>query len=118
MELAETTLYEFNKANMAQIKPLDVFFLNKRCIEAVKSFENSKYTMLLSNEKRDYTVFHSINMTKEGLGKELFELLNSRGKVIDFTKQENGSWEIWIRYPDNDNVVFYYFDYDWGVVEA
>lgn len=117
MELAKTTLYEFNKANMAQIKPLEILFLNGRCIEAAKSFD-SKYTMLLSNEKKDYTVFNNISMTKEGLGKELFELLNSRGKVTDFTRQENGAWEIWVRYPDNEDVLFYYFDYDWGVVEA
>ena len=78
-----------------------------------------KYWMLLSNENRDYTVFSfkdrdNINKFK----KEFFETLTNRGDVLEIEKQENNSYEIWIREKyTKENKVYYFFDYSFGVIE-
>lgn len=112
------TLYDFNKQGMAQLNPLDPIDFNRRTSDMVKDiFERSKYWMLLSNERKDYTVF--ILLTEEGTLKELRPTLQNRGKVIDITKQPDNNYEIWIRDPATDeNFVYYLFDYSFGIIQA
>lgn len=124
--MAEITLgdlYQFNKSAMSQIKPLDPIAFNK-AINEVASYivdesvlHDKKYWMLLNNERKDYTVIHPF--TVDGMASELAETLTNRGAVLDATKQEDGSYEIWIRDPETDeNFVYYLFDYTNGIVEA
>jgi hypothetical protein len=111
-------LYEFNKQGMAQEKPLDVIDFNRQIINMVEDVAaRSKYWMLLCRERNDYTVF--IILTKEGTVSEILETLLNRGLILAIDKQKDGNYEIWIRDRDtNENFVYYFFNYEFGIVKA
>lgn len=114
------SLYDFNKTNMAQIKPYDPIVLNKICIQVAEDiwYNASPYWMLLCRERNDYTIFHIVH-NKEELQKAIFECLNNRGYVLDITKQPDDNYEIWIRdFDTNDNVAYYLFDYNNAIIEV
>ena len=124
--MAEITLgdlYQFNKSAMAQIKPLTPqsfdsltsqvasYIINESLIH------NKTYWMLLNNERKDYSIIHPL--TEVGILPEIRETLQNRGLVVDISKQEDGSYEIWIRDPETkENFVYYLFDYTNGIIEA
>lgn len=114
-------LYDFNKVNMAQIKPYDPIVLNRMCgriADDLWALEKPTYWMLLCRERNDYTVFR-IESDKEELKSALVECVSNRGMVLDISKQEDGAYEIWIRDIDTkDNVVYYLFDYNGGIIEV
>lgn len=116
-----TTLYEFNKENMAQIQPYDPIVLNTMCKKVADDiWENDKpaYWMLLCRERNDYTIFR-LERNKEELYLALVECLSNRGKVLDITKQKDSNYEIWIRdFDTNENVVYYLFNYNNGMIEV
>ena len=118
-ELNLGTLYDLNKQAMSTQEPLGLFEFNldtDTMMSDVAS-RNYKYWMLLSNERKDYTVF--IVKTREGTLKELRECLQNRGQVLSIDKQEDGNYEIWIRdYDTQENFVYYFFDYRFGIIEA
>lgn len=117
------TVYDINKQGMDMYDPLDVIAINVKVAEMAKeiySREGSlKYWMLLSNENRDYTVFlfkDRDNISK--FKKEFVETLVNRGDVLEIEKQENNSYEIWIREKfTHENKVYYFFDYNFGIIE-
>lgn len=114
------SLYEFNKTNMAQIKPYDPIVLNEITTQVAEDiwYSASSYWMLLCRERNDYTIFHIHNDKKE-LQKAILECLNNRGYILDITKQPDDNYEIWIRdFDTNENVVYYLFDYNNAVVEV
>ena len=117
-----TSLYEFNQVNMAQIPPLDTIALKKLCIEAMSEIAIGSYWMLLNRETYNFTLFvNDDKLSRAEKGEALFNTLCNRGKVTDFTKQPNGAWEIWIRVPTvngSADLVYYFFNYDLGVVEV
>ena len=122
------SLYEFNKANMAQIKPYDPIVLHRLCgkvageiWDGIFSSEEPKlktYWMLLCKERSDYTGFcieHDVNE----LASAITECLTNRGYVLDITRQDDGNYEIWIRdFDTNENVVYYLFDYNNAIIEV
>lgn len=124
----EVNMYDFNKANMAQIEPLDIIALKRLCIEAMGEIAIGSYWMLLNRELHDYTLFvNNGELGEISRGEALFTTLINRGKVTDFTKQPNGAWEIWLRIPvvntqenkeSTIDVVYYFFNYDAGIVEV
>ena len=124
----EINMYDFNKANMAQIEPLEVEAVIRLCIDAMKEIAIGSFWMLLNRETYDYTVFvNENNYNEEQRGLALYATLVNRGKVVDFTKQPNGAYEIWVRVPVINNVtgekaeadiVYYFFNYDMGIVEV
>jgi len=113
------TVYDINKNLMKDENPLDPIALNiaikKTCDDILSSFKT--YWMLLSNERKDYTVFiikNSINLEQE-----LKETIQNRGQVLDITRQEDGNFEIWVRDPETEeNFVYYLFDYTFGIIEV
>ena len=111
-------LYQFNQQGMAQEKPLDAIEFNIKVTEMVEDIATrSKFWMLLSNERKDYTVF--IILTTEGTYYEMIPTLRNRGEVLSIDKQEDGNYEIWIRDPDTkENFVYYLFDYTFGIIQA
>lgn len=117
-ELTLGTLYDFNKQAMAQEKVLDPIQFNKKTAElAAWMEEHSQYWMLLCHERRDYTIF--IPLTFNGILSELRECLSNRGQILSIDKQENGSYEIWIRdLATNENFAYYLFDYRDGIIKA
>ena len=113
------TLYDMNKQLIAKEPPFDSILLNKKVKNMVTDIIERKkqYWMLLCNERKDYTVF--IPLTLEGTVKELIETLLNRGEIISIEKQEDNNYEIWIRDPDTqENFVYYFFDYTFGIIKA
>lgn len=114
-------LYEFNKVQMSQVPPLDVIWLGRHCSEVAQEMINSKskFWMLLCRERNDYTIFWIKNDNKNKFGADLFETLNNRGIIIDFTKQPDNNYEVWVRDNlTNENFVYYLFDYSNAIVEV
>lgn len=118
------TLYDFNKANMAQIKPYDIITLKRLCKKATEDIWHTfnqgcySYWMLLCRERNDYTIFR-LGDSISDFESALFECLNNRGKVLDITKQPDNNYEIWIRdFDTNDNVAYYLFDYNNAIIEV
>jgi hypothetical protein len=119
----KSKLYEFNKTQMSQVLPLDEDWFNKKCEEVANTIveDGGKYWMLLCRERFDFTIFHLLytDETKEKLASDLKETLLNRGHIIDFTKQLDNNYEIWIRdFDTKENFVYYLFNYELGVEEV
>ena len=114
----QTDLYSFNKAQMAQIKPMNKKWLNNKYAEVAKEImDNGSYWMLLCKELSDYTIFY-FHKDLENCTQALKETLENRGKIIDFAKQSDGAYEIWIRDKiTEENFAYYLFNYSQGIVE-
>lgn len=118
-EVEFSTLYAANKQLYQKITPNEKT-INAQLeeLEAWLPFEVYNYFMLLCRERNDYTVFH-IAKDKKNLTKELKEVLESRGTIIDIINQnENNYTECWVR--DNTQEVFMYmfFPCDEWIVEV
>lgn len=117
------TLYDLNKGLVNKEKKLSKTVLNKKK-DTVISFINktqNNYYMLLSNERKDYTIFH---LTEDNIDKKqelakilIDECLFNRGDVkgLDITK-DNGAIEIWMTIEE-DSYVYYFFPYDSALIE-
>ena len=120
-EISLGDLYSFNKQGMAQESPLDPILLFNKARETVidiLTVKDTKYWMLLCNERKDYTIFNLIAPDADSFSADLVETLKNRGLVLSIDKQEDGNFEIWIRDPDTkENFVYYLFNYNYGVVE-
>ena len=101
----KTDLHAMNKMLMAQLPEL----AEKRKNELSKEIRNLalvedgafKYLMLLSNERKDYTVFALRNKNRlelaDTLAKEVMECLENRGQIKEFdVKKDANAIEIWI----------------------
>ena len=117
----KTDLHAMNKMLMAQLPELE----EKRKNELSKEIRNLalaedgafKYLMLLSNERKDYTVFALRNKNRlelaDTLAKEVMECLENRGQIKEFdVKKDVNAIEIWI-----DDTFYALFVYDLGVIE-
>ena len=117
----KTDLHAMNKMLMAQLPELE----EKRKNELSKEIRNLalaedgafKYLMLLSNERKDYTVFALRNKNRlelaDILAKEVMECLENRGQIKEFdVKKDANAIEIWI-----DDAFYALFVYDLGVIE-
>lgn len=113
-------LYEINKQLMSSIDPLDPVDLHRKLFEAAGHIKKPGYYMLLSNEKRDYTVFNISKWASDfNIADEIQSLLLERGLVTSIDRQKDGNWEIWIRdIATEENIVYYLFDYAFGVIEV
>ena len=117
----KTDLHAMSKMLMAQLPELE----EKRKNELSKEIRNLalaedgafKYLMLLSNERKDYTVFALRNKNRlelaDTLAKEVMECLENRGQIKEFdVKKDANAIEIWI-----DDAFYALFVYDLGVIE-
>ena len=109
----EMNLHDLNKAVIAALPELPREIVKEK-MESILSFTrgvNDKYFMLLSNEKRDFTMFKA-EIKNDKLIKELLEVIDNRGaiKAIDAVE---GAFEIWI-----GDTFYAFFPYDLGVVEV
>ena len=117
----KTDLHAMNKMLMSQLPELE----EKRKNELSKEIRNLalaedgafKYLMLLSNERKDYTVFALRNKNRlelaDTLAKEVMECLENRGQIKEFDiKKDANAIEIWI-----DDAFYALFVYDLGVIE-
>lgn len=132
-EIEMGTLYDLNK-NLVQkneIKLTEAMLNSKK--EIVKNYilkSNNTYYMLLSNERKDYTIFtmqtpestanHAY--TYEEKSKKLAsvlvdECLINRGEIrgIDLTKEKDAV-EIWMSI-DGESYIYYFFPYDMAIID-
>ena len=126
-EFALGTLYDLNKGLVQQneIKLSEGILNSKK--EVIKNFlvkTNNNYYMLLSNERKDYTIFamgSNDGYTYEDKSKKLVsilvdECLVNRGEIrgIDITK-DKGAIEIWMSI-EGESYVYYFFPYDTAII--
>jgi hypothetical protein len=126
-EFALGTLYDLNKGLVQQneIKLSEGILNSKK--EVIKNFlvkTNNNYYMLLSNERKDYTIFtmgSNNGYTYEDKSKKLVsilvdECLVNRGEIrgIDITK-DKGAIEIWMSI-EGESYVYYFFPYDTAII--
>lgn len=126
-EFAMGTLYDLNKGLVQQneIKLSEGILNSKK--EVIKNFlvkTNNNYYMLLSNERKDYTIFtmgSNDGYTYEDKSKKLVsilvdECLVNRGEIrgIDITK-DKGAIEIWMSI-EGESYVYYFFPYDTAII--
>lgn len=78
----------------------------------------TEYFMLLSNEKRDYTVFAFDRGTasRRDLVSEIFSIVLSRGKLKAVEFNEDNTVDFWVLI-DDECFMYKLFDYDFGVIE-
>ena len=117
----KTDLHAMNKMLMAQLPELEEKRKNElsKEIRSLALAEDGafKYLMLLSNERKDYTVFALRNKNRlelaDTLAKEVMECLENRGQIKEFdVKKDANAIEIWI-----DDAFYALFVYDLGVIE-
>ena len=125
-EIEFGTLYDINKNLVKQTEiKLNEGVLNskKQVITDFMKKCNNYYYMILCNERKDYTVFHWINLCNNNDAKEISkilvdECLTNRGEIrgIDLTKNKDAI-EIWM-VIDNEAYVYYFFPYDNAIIEV
>ena len=117
----KTDLHAMNKMLMAQLPELTEKRKNilSKEIRNLALVEDGafKYLMLLSNERKDYTVFALRNNNclelADTLANEVMECLENRGQIKEFdVKKDANAIEIWI-----DDAFYALFVYDLGVIE-
>ena len=125
-EIEFGTLYDINKNIVRQneIKLSEGVLNSKKQIitDFIKKC-NNYYSMLLCNERKDYTVFRWVNISNDNDAKEISkilvdECLINRGEIrgIDLTKTKDAI-EIWM-VIDDEAYVYYFFPYDNAVIEV
>lgn len=119
-EVSMGTIYDMNKNASAAEPVLTTKQLAKKLKEIGKFIKQSsnQYFMLLNRETANYTLFNLENKSRMiFILKELQECLENRGDVvsIDLTESKD-AFEIWIR--DEEDIVYYFFPYDLGVIEV
>ena len=109
----KTNLHDLNKMVVGQLPEL-----NKKGIEELASDirtlerKKEKYFMLLSNEKKDYTIFNKVK-EKGSLDLEVLDVISTRGKIKEYEVMgDYDAIEIWV-----DETFYALFPYDLGVVE-
>ncbi len=114
-----TDLHAMNKMIVQQLEEIEPDRANvlKRAIAHLVKASDIKYFMLLSNERKDYTVFNILSNTRGDaalkFAEEVYECLESRGTIKEFDiKTDANAIEIWI-----DDAFYALFPYDLGVVE-
>lgn len=116
MEAVIGTLYDINKNGYKKMSPITDEKLNSIKFELTNFIKAGKYFMLLNKEQSDYTIFNFIN-NADYIANEVIECLKDRGKIIDIDKQDNNSYECWIR---RSGLMYMYllFPYDAAVIEG
>lgn len=118
-----SNLYELNQGAMTLAPEMDEINLNT-AKEKIANFilnQNSKYFMLLNNEKKYYTLFITgfdtgtdFNYSK--LEDEVIDCMQNLGTLKDIDEVEGGI-EIWVTEKDN-SYVYYLFDFQGGIIKC
>lgn len=109
------SLYDVNKNLMAKESPLEPDVIKEKITKMANVIATKEYWMLLNHERRDYSIFKI--EYPENIVEELTITLTNRGSILSIEKQEDGSYEIWIRdYLTKENFAYYLFDYTAGII--
>lgn len=110
-EIGLGNLYEFNKTAIREFKPLKGMILANEIEKVKKDLNYGTYT-LLCRERYDFTMFR-ITESIAIAGKELVDILSNRGDILNFDRQDDGSYEIWIKDANNEIFMYKFFSCDW-----
>lgn len=110
-------LYEANQAMYQKVPPITNFDGAQKQIKNYLKAHPSKYYLMLSNEKRYYTLY----TFKEGykfndMADNILEIAKDLGEIKDITVNSGDALEFWIVY-DGEPTMFLLFNYTDGVVE-
>lgn len=118
------SLHDFKVQALGNFSPLQDDQLDKMAfkIQDYLGDCNDEYYMLLSNERKDYTLFHFVKdkVSLLEVGRTVIECLQNRDlDILDYEVSSAGGFEIWVRDREADPSVFFYafFPYDIGVIE-
>lgn len=121
-EINGGTLYEINQKLMANEKKMSGLDVIGKQKYIAKYFERQplSYFMLLCHDARDYTLFKlTKNDSHTAAAQELIDCLKNRGSILAIDKlDETNSFEIWIRTDEDENLCYYLFNYNEGVIEC
>lgn len=123
IEMPELTvdLYTLNKNTYSADKALSPTKIREGFEKIQRAYtvaKESKYYMLLNNEKRYYTLFHKSDSSIEPFKDVVKECVESFGIIKDIVPAENDAFEIWITDEENETYCFMLFDYTAGVIEV
>ena len=113
------SLFEINQSAMTALPAYDDQSIASAKDRIAKWYEKNKgsYFMLLSNERRYFTIFHIGNTSNKPFLEELFDCLMELGEIKDISINEDGAVECWIT-SENTSYVYYLFNYDRGIIEC
>lgn len=111
-------LYEANQAMYKGVPSItDMHGVWKQIRNYLKT-NPSKYYLMLSNEKRYYTLYKFKDSLKfNEMASEILDITKDLGEFKDVMVNDNGALEFWIVY-DGEPTMFVLFDYTRGVVEV
>ncbi len=111
-------LYEANQAMYQNVPPItDMHGVWKQIRDYLKAHP-SKYYLMLSNERRYYTLYTFKEEYKfSDMADNILEITKQLGEFKDVTVNDNGALEFWIMY-EGYPTMFVLFDYTRGVVEV
>ena len=118
----EINNYQIHKQLYSQMKPLDDEKLGEKLASVGSWFSahmKHKYFMLMCKEESYYTVLHIKDMNYSKAVKELHNLLDFQGDILDIRYVHGeDAYECWVKGEDDEEAkMFYLFLYDWGVIE-
>lgn len=112
------SIYELNKMLVPRLPDLTEEDIKIAKEEIKKYVSKPGYWMLLSNEKKYYTLFHVLNKTSlNKVEDEVIECLKDLGAIKSVAENDDNVIEIWIA-DNEDAFVCYLFNYDKGVIEC
>lgn len=116
-------LYEMNQQLMSREPVIDKEVLYEKTILLHNWIEDkyNSYYMLLNNDLHDYTIFgcrdtfNSVENMNMSMADDVIECLTNRGELLALDKQENDTWEFWIRNSEG-TFAYYLFPYDDAII--
>jgi hypothetical protein len=115
-----TTLFDINRQVYNKLEPISEEKLveGKEAIFNYYASNRGSYFMLLSNENKSYTIFHSKNRNNDSdIADQVIDVLQSYGTIKEITWIGDNPVEIWITINE-ESFVYYFFNYDTGVIEC
>lgn len=113
------TLYDLNKQGYLSLQDMEPIVIDRIFDANINNFllkDNHKIYMLLSNERRDYTVFMKNKNSNCQLLIAIKEVLQNRGKIKGI-EVNNDSVDFWVAI-DNECYLYKLFNYTWGVIKV
>lgn len=104
-------LYTLNKQMMLNEPIMEPGELNDKKSDLYNYIAVYQDYALLCRERYDFTAFRVRNSSITAVN-ELMECLMNRGSIISIDKEEDNTWEIWLKI-DDEAFMYKFFHCDW-----
>lgn len=112
-EIEVGNVFEMNKQIRRKTNPMTEDKIDEAIVNVAGwcSFRcNSRYYMLLCKERSDYTIFRLSNYNYDKAGRELREVLESRGTILGIDYMHGyDCYECWVRDEETSEPFLYMF---------